>query len=332
MAAHRIRLAVLQEMYDAVLTYGTVMAASIALGIPPATGQRRFDRAKQELGLPDLRQTARRDAVPYDPTRHPECALVATETAQDATVLIFSDAHWTVIDQPRSLAHEAMLAAIPHIQPTHIVAAGDMLDMTQPSRHPPIGWGVQPRVRDEIDTGRLHLGDIVALAPKAARWWVRGNHDDRFDRWLAANAGAFADVAGLCLADHFPDWRMCWRLDFNDAVIWHANHNGIHAAWNDALKAGLTTVSGHNHALEVKPITDMRGRRWGIKSGMLGDPAWPCFHYAGANPRMWGQGWVVLTWHNGVMRPPELCEVADGIAWFRGHAMAGRTRRRAGKS
>jgi hypothetical protein len=273
--------------------------------------------------------------VPYNPDEVPQSVLTASMTIRDGVALVFGDAHWTTIDQPRSLAHEAMLAALPGIAPDVLLSVGDLLDLGEPSRHSPLMWQRRHRVREELDAARAHLSDIVALAPKAKRWWVRGNHDDRFDKWLAENAAAFEGVEGLALTDHFPDWDFCWRLNINeDVVAMHRYHGGIHAGWNNTVKAGVTTITGDTHSLEVKPMVDFRGRRWGIQTGMLGDPAWPCFHYMMANSRLWTPGFVVLTWHGGELMPPELCEVVNGVAWFRGKPVAGkpRVRVKAGKA
>jgi hypothetical protein len=324
----RLRPEVMREAYEAVARCGSVRGAAEELKLPAPTVQNRYERAVAHFGLPRLYAPPAKPAVAYDPATHPRCQLTTEIEAPDAVVVLWSDAHWTTLDQPRSLAHEALLQALPSISPTHLIALGDMLDFGQSSRHPPISWAAAPGVATELEAGKRHMSDIAALAPQARRVWVRGNHDDRFDRFLAANASMFAGVEGLALADHFQDWPMCWRVNFNDAVFLHANHNGIHAAWNDTLKGGLTAVSGHNHALEVKPLTDYRGRRYGIKTGMLGDPVWPCFNYALGNVRMWGPGWVVLTWQDGQMLPPELCEVVHGRAMFRGQSLAGKPRYR----
>ena len=37
-------------------------------------------------------------------------------------------------------------------------------------------------------------------------------------------------------------------------------------------------------------------------------------------------GWVVLTVRNGRLLQPEMCEVLDGVAYFRGEALAGKPR------
>lgn len=321
---------VAEEMHAAVARTGSVMGAARELGITRSTAQNRYDRAIQLYDLADVRNNPQGNslnAIPYMSEAHPTSALTASMTIRDGVMVVFGDAHWTTPTQPRSLAHEALLAALPGIAPDVILSIGDLMDLGEPSRHAPLMWQQRHRVRDELDAARLHLGDIVAAAPKARRWWVRGNHDDRFDKWLADNASSFEGVQGMALADHFPDWEFCWRLDINsDVVAMHRYHGGIHAGWNNTVKAGVTTITGDTHSLEVKPMVDFRGRRWGIQTGMLGDPAWPCFHYMMAINRLWTPGFVVLTWHGGELMPPELCEVVNGVAWFRGKTIAGKPR------
>jgi hypothetical protein len=330
MAPARLPRAVAEETHAAVARTGSVCGAARELGVARSTLQSRYERAIQEYGLVDVRHHQhghQAAAIPYRPEQAPTSALTASLTIRDGVAVVFGDAHWTTPDQPRSLAHEALLLALPGIAPDVILSIGDLMDLGEPSRHSPLMWQKRHRVRDELDAARMHLGDIVALAPKAKCWWVRGNHDDRFDKWLADNAAAFEGIHGMALQDHFPDWSFCWRLDINDDVVaMHRYHGGIHAGWNNTVKAGVTTITGDTHALEVKPMSDLRGRRWGIQTGMLGDPNWTCFHYTYAAPRLWTPGFVVLTWRDGVLMPPELCEVVQGVAWFRGKALAGKPR------
>lgn len=322
------------EIIDAIRTHGNLSAAARALSVPRSTLENVMNAAVSQYGMTDPRHEPNAQARPYDPDNTPECGLTETVTAPDAVALCFGDAHWTTLDQPRSVAHEAMLAVLHDVRPSHLIAMGDLLDMGDPSRHSPLMWGKRPSVRSELEAGKRHLSDIVARAPHAARYWVRGNHDDRFDKWLAQFAGSYDGIEGLALEDHFTDWRMSWVLRFNEAFITHRYHGGIHAGWNNAVKAGVTTVTGDTHSLNVTPMVDQRGRRWGVQCGMLGDPAWPAFHYMLGNTRLWTPGFVVLTWRNGTMLPPETCEVVDGVAWFRGQALAGkpRVRVKAGKA
>ena len=44
--------------------------------------------------------------------------------------------------------------------------------------------------------------------------------------------------------------------------------------------------------------------------------------YAENAPSQACSGFVVLTWKDGRMLPPEMCEVIDGKAYFRGEVVA----------
>jgi len=325
----------IEAVYNAVAVHGTVTAAARSFNPPMSnkTVQNQYEAAISRFHKPDVRNM-HRQAVAYDPDNPPESELTQRIRHPNATVVAFSDAHWTSLHQPRSLAHEALLRAIPQIKPDILLSVGDLLDMGEPSRHDPLGWNRRIKVKDELEAAKQHLDDIMGCAPRALRWWVRGNHDDRFDKYLALNAAMFEGVEGFDFANQFPDWQMCHRLDLNDTVVMHRFHGGIHAGWNNAVKSGMNFISGDTHSLEVKPMVDMRGRRYGVQIGMLGDPAWPCFGYTQGNTRLWNPGFAVLTYRNGELMPPELCEVINSVAWFRGQELAGKPRVRvqAGRS
>lgn len=324
-----------EAVYNAVAVHGTVTAAARSFNPPMSnkTASNQYEAALGRFKKPDVRKM-HRQAVAYDPDNPPESELTQRIRHPNAVVVAFSDAHWTSLHQPRSLAHEALLRAIPLVKPDILLSVGDLLDMGEPSRHDPLGWNRRIKVKDEMDAAKQHLDDIMACAPRALRWWVRGNHDDRFDKYLALNAAMFEGVEGFDFANQFPDWQMCHRLDLNDTVVMHRFHGGIHAGWNNAVKSGMNFISGDTHSLEVKPMVDMRGRRYGVQTGMLGDPAWPCFGYTQGNTRLWNPGFAVLTYRNGELMPPELCEIVSGVAWFRGQELAGKPRVRvqAGRS
>ena len=104
-------------------------------------------------------------------------------------------------------------------------------------------------------------------------------------------------------------------------MIKHRYHNGIHAAYNNALKAGMSIVTGHLHRLAVTPWADYNGRRWGVDTGTLANPHGPQFDYAENNPSPHTSGFAVLTFKDGMLLPPELCEVLDEKAYFRGECI-----------
>jgi hypothetical protein len=145
----------------------------------------------------------------------------------------------------------------------------------------------------------------------------------RFNTRLAAQAGtAFEGVHGMNLTDHFPRWKFSTSIMVNDhTMIKHRWHNGIHAVYNNTLKSGVSFVTGHLHSLKVTPWTDMGAQktRYGVDTGTMANIDDPAFEYAEDNHKNWRSGFAVLTFFNGKLMPPELCEViSEGLVYFRG--------------
>jgi hypothetical protein len=55
---------------------------------------------------------------------------------------------------------------------------------------------------------------------------------------------------------------------------------------------------------------------------MLSDPTGNQFAYTEDNPVPWCSGFAVLHFRDGLLLPPELVEVIDNVAYFRGEAIA----------
>ena len=247
-------------------------------------------------------------------------ARVRTGEVLNGHVIIFSDAHFW--PGSRTPGNEALLKLIKRLKPARIVANGDIFDGARISRHDPHGWGQPPSVKEELDAcqERMHEVELVAVRGNPLDWNI-GNHDARFDRAMVVNAAEYAGVVER-LADRFPAWEMAWSLRLNGSVmIKHRQANGIHATYNNTLKGGLTMVTGHLHRLAITPWADYTGRRWGVDTGTLSDPHGPQFEYLENNATPWCSGFAVLTFKDGRLLPPELCEVIDGVAYFRGDAV-----------
>lgn len=241
-------------------------------------------------------------------------------------VLIFSDLHaWPGDYSP---AFFACLKLIKELKPRLIINNGDAFDGATISRHPPMGYLDLPSVEEELK----HCQDLLRQIEGAARKgtpliWNAGNHDNRFTARLATHAPEFARIHGCDLKDHFPAWTWGWSCVINpgtkgETMIKHRWHNGAHASYNNALKSGVNIVTGHTHHLKAVPITDYRGRRWGIETGTLspiGLEAGDKFSYAEDNPANACQGFVILHYDkDGKMLPPELVETIEGKVYWRG--------------
>jgi len=236
----------------------------------------------------------------------------------DGHIVIFSDAHWWP-NQDMTPAHAAMLEIIQELKPRAIVANGDIFDGARVSRHAPIGWAKTPTVKEELDICQEHMHEIVMTAPKGCKlYWNVGNHDQRFDKAMVNNSPEYAGVVPR-LEEVFSQWSFAWSLMVNkNTMIKHRYNNGIHATYNNTMKSGVNIVTGHLHRLAVTPWADYGGRRWGVDTGTLSNPHGPQFEYGENNPTPHTSGFAVLTYRDGLLLPPELCEVLDGVAYFRG--------------
>jgi hypothetical protein len=245
----------------------------------------------------------------------------------NGTVIVFSDAHfWPGI---HSTAFKGLLWAISDLKPTAVIANGDIFDGAGISRHPRIGWSKSPSVIEELKACTLAMG-LIEEAAKEARhnvklMWPLGNHDARFETFLAANAPQYEHVKGLSLRDHFPDWEACWAVWINDStIVKHRFKGGIHATHNNTMWSGKNIVTGHLHSLKVTPFSDYNGVRYGIDTGTLAEPYGPQFEdYTEQGPLNWRSGFAVLTFADGKLLLPELVTThgQDSIE-FRGRVIA----------
>lgn len=245
---------------------------------------------------------------------------------ENGTVLVFSDAHF--YPGVHSAVFKGLLWAIEELAPVAVIANGDVFDGATISRHPRIGWDSKPSVIEELKACEIAMGEIEEMAKKVRHnvklIWPLGNHDARFENFLAANAPQYEHVKGFSLKDHFPAWTPCWSCWLNDkTVVKHRFKGGIHATHNNTLWSGKNIITGHLHSLKVSPITDYNGVRYGVDSGTLADIDGEQFRdYLEENPTNWRSGFVVLTFHNGQLLYPELVmKFNDEAIEFRGQVI-----------
>lgn len=237
----------------------------------------------------------------------------------NGVVIPFSDAHYWPGEA--STAHRALLECIKEFTPRLVVANGDMFDGASISRFPRVGWQNAPTVKQELEAVTERLAEVEVAARHAHKVWCLGNHDARFETFLAANAPQYEGMPGFHLKDHFPAWLPSWSLHVNNTLaIKHRWRGGIHAARNNAIHGGMSVCTGHLHTLVVAPVTDYNGTRWGIDCGTLADFPGPQFtDYTEDNCTGWRSGFPVLTFRQGRLMQPELVQVLEpGVVMFRG--------------
>ncbi|NDF98734.1 MAG: hypothetical protein EB101_07380, partial [Chitinophagia bacterium] len=169
-------------------------------------------------------------------------------------VIVFSDAHF--MPNESSVAFEALIKVIKRIKPAMIVANGDILDGSTISKYGPEGWQTKPTLKQELESVQYHM-DAIVKACKGLEVILHrtiGNHDIRFEKRLAGLVPEYKDISGTKLSDHIPEWSVSWSVLVNEnTMIKHRlQHSGVHSSYNNVLKSGLSTCSGHTHLLEVK--------------------------------------------------------------------------------
>lgn len=242
------------------------------------------------------------------------------------SIVAFSDCHYW--PGPPSIAHRALIEVIRDVKPRVVFANGDVYDGGTIGRHPPHGFSNRPTPVQELHACQERLGEVEQAMPNGSELlWNVGNHDWRWERTLATKAEEFRELFGMRLADHFPAWDFQWMTYVNweskdPVAVFHDMAAGIHAGYNNTLKSGVTTVTGHTHQLEVKPYVDMRGRRYGVQTGTIADLDCPQFEYQRRRPSLACSGFAVLTFREGRLLLPEICQVVEGKAYFRSEVVA----------
>lgn len=236
-------------------------------------------------------------------------ARLQTEV-KDGVVLVGSDCHYWPGEA--STAHKAFVKFIRDMRPHVVVLNGDVFDGASISRWERIGWDSRPTVKQELDICAERLVEIEDAAKGAERYWSLGNHDQRFECFIAKNAPQYEGIEFFSLKDWFPKWKPCWSVFINDVVVKHRFKGGIHATHNNTIWAGKSIVTGHLHSLKVTPFSDYNGTRYGVDTGTMADPYGAQFvDYTEEGPKNWRSGFVVLTFHKGKLLWPEVVHVLD---------------------
>ena len=304
-----------EEIIQAFARFGTSKATAKFLGVD----LRNLVRRKQRMESKGI----------VVPDRHIDYHAIDRKIdlgILNGTVIVFSDAHfWPGI---RTTAFRGLLWAISTLAPKAVIANGDIFDGASISRHARIGWDKAPSVIEELKACQACMSEIEEVSKEARHnvklVWPLGNHDARFETYLAANAPQFEHTTGFKLSDHFTLWQKCWSVWLNESVIVkHRNKGGVHATHNNAVQAGVSIVTGHLHSLKVSPYTDYNGIRYGVDTGTLADIYGPQFeNYLEQNPINWRSGFAVLTFKNDVLLMPELAMVhTKDTIQFRGEVI-----------
>lgn len=303
---------------------GHTPSIAAELNVTVRAMQQRRERYEARTGE---RLLAGKDARRKARSVYDNRGIRAEVTLQDGVIIVGSDAHYW--PELVSTAHRAFVHFAKRLKPQLVILNGDLLDGARISRHGRIMWQQSPTAKQELEAVFERTEEIRKAAKGAQLWRTHGNHDMRFDTYLAANAAEYEGIMGFSLKDHLPHWTPMISLMVNGHThIKHRNRSGVHATWNNVNDAFINVVTGHTHSLRVTPKTTLTpvngGTLYGVDCGTLASPFGPQFDYAEDNPRNWRAGFAVLTFHEGMLMPPELVQVVDeerGLVYFRGEVI-----------
>lgn len=276
-----------------------------------------YDRRRKIEARGDISLTPPSNISIHHPGRH-------NIEIKNGTVLVGSDFHiWP--GEP-STCLRAFKKFVKDIQPSAVILNGDVMDFPRISRHPQ-NWESAPDPQQEIEAAQDHLNDIVQACKRGAhKVWTLGNHDARFESMIANSAPQYRGIKGVHLSDHFSVWQKAMSCMINDGIeggatmVKHRFKGGMNATRANTLNAGISMVTGHLHAQNVRPLSDYRPfDRYGVDTGCVADKEHRAFLYTEDSPLDWRSGFALLTFKDGRLMPPEFVTKMDAkTVWFRG--------------
>lgn len=304
-----------EQCWEAIAQHGSIKAAAKATGMAETTMRVRIGTYKAGLSKGGRPITA--------PTRIQHSEGRVDLEVLNGVVVVFSDAHF--FPSVKTTTFRALVALIPKLKPVAVICNGDAFDGSSISRYPRIGWDNKPTVAQELVAVEERLTEVEEVSRGAKLIWPLGNHDARYETFLAANAPQYEGVSGFHLKDRFPLWTPCWTAWINDETcITHQYHTGMHAIWNNLLKGQCNYVSSHRHTPEVRAYTTAKGTTiYGVDTGTLAEAL-------SDHNRDYQQGrhgnhrsaFAVLTYKDGRLLMPELVQKYDeDHVEFRGHVL-----------
>ena len=210
---------------------------------------------------------------------------------------------------------KALLRFIKKERPDGIVLLGDVLDLHSITTHRQVK-NFQDKLDEEIYAGCDFLSALrKAAGPKASITYIKGNHEDRWDRAIQSQVPAFRmldmslpkyldlesmDIRWVEDASVTPIRVPCGQGQKVRFIHGHEVKGSSRTPGGHALKVarllGENIHCGHTHRLGLlmAPRTS-KGRQvdlFGIEGGLLANKRSPALRYAGPAPE-WVYSWSV---------------------------------------
>lgn len=195
--------------------------------------------------------------------------LIEADPKKERTILCLSDIHLPYHD---AAALAWALEVGREIKPDVVLLNGDTLDFHRLSR---FEKDVRKRsTKDEIAAANQLLDVIDELFPKALRIWKDGNHDERYEKYIMANAGELfelvAEKASLDKVLELEDrgWHYVTEkrpIYAGELTILHGHEyptpviGPVNAARGLFLRTKQASLVGHHHQTSEHNESTVRG-------------------------------------------------------------------------
>lgn len=178
-------------------------------------------------------------------------------------------------------AIDAFITFLGHFQPHALILNGDIIDcfaLSKYPRHPTLQRG-KPFV-DEVKVVRKLLSRCRRAAPRAEITLVGGNHEQRFEKYLAKNAEEFAGMFTLKDALGLDSLKIKWVgfdinenwIDYRGLLIGHfakAQKWSAYTAKNLMDELGRSFVQSHTHKVGWHTRTYLDREEYGLEIGCM---------------------------------------------------------------
>lgn len=187
-------------------------------------------------------------------------------------VFFVSDTHFPFEDKK---AIKKVIALIKKEKPTHIVQAGDLLDMFSFSRYEKSINFTNPKseLAQGLTRAKKFWADVRKAAPRAKRYQLIGNHEDRLSKYIAKNAPELEGmVDSIQDMFKFPGVKVLQsskdHLILDGVVYTHGHYTklGDHAKFYRK-----SCVHGHSHKVGIWYEQTVDGLIWEMDCGHLAD-------------------------------------------------------------
>jgi predicted phosphodiesterase len=208
--------------------------------------------------------------------------------------IVLSDAH---IPFQHKTAWNLALKVIRETRPDYVVSVGDLADMLAVMAHAKSKNQRNITLLDEINRVNPELDRLGKAAGKAEVHWVLGNHESRFERYIAQRA---PELEGMTSVEQlFRTKERGWHvtqykdhLQLGKLYITHDVGVGGDRAHIAAEKdfAG-NVITGHNHRQNWSVVGNARGSAHVTATGgWLGDPKFADYMGGIQKLRYWTHG------------------------------------------